>query len=210
MKKYMEEIKEELNNNSIVLSFALCIIVIGVLSIFFKTSSTLLIGIAISSLLLTVIQCISEGNTLLNILPVFTMLIFGFFEKSIGRIPIINLLINDSICYFIIFLSLAITFFTQSYKNIIYKHKIREQEKSYNKDKNTIVYNQLEVLKKISEIVHETKNKSNDKDSFKELIKYVDQEVFVSNVKNSLINTGNSNYNIDEVEESIKLNSKNK
>ena len=64
--------------------------------------------------------------------------------------------------------------------------------------------------KKISEIVHETKNKSNDKDSFKELIKYVDQEVFVSNVKNSLINTGNSNYNIDEVEESIKLNSKNK
>ena len=74
MKKYMEEIKEELNNNSIVLSFALCIIVIGVLSIFFKTSSTLLIGIAISSLLLTVIQCISEGNTL-------------FFEAYASALP---------------------------------------------------------------------------------------------------------------------------
>ena len=210
MKKYKDEIKEEFNNNSIVLSFALCIIVIGILSIFFKTSSTLLIGIAISSLLLTIIQCISEGNTLLNILPVFTMLIFGFFEKSVAKIPLVNILIDSSICYFVIFLSLAITFFTQSYKNIIYKHKLREQLIEYNKDKNNIVYNQLEVLKKISEMTHEAKNKSNDKEAFKELIKYIDQEVFVSNVKNSLINTGNNNYNIDEVEESIKLNSKNK
>ncbi len=210
MKKYKEEIKEEFSNNSIVLSFALCIIVIGILSIFFKTSSTLLIGIAIASLLLTIIQCVSEGNTLLNILPVFTLLLFGFFEKSIAKIPLINLLVDDNISYFIIFLSLAITFFTQSYKNIIYKHKVREQLTTYNKEKNSIVYNQLEVLKQISEMTHEAKNKSNDKDSFKEIIKYVDQEVFVSNVKNSLINTGNSNYNIEEVEESIKLNSKNK
>lgn len=210
MKKYKEEIKEEFSNNSIVLSFALCIIVIGILSIFFKTSSTLLIGIAIASLLLTIIQCVSEGNTLLNILPVFTLLLFGFFEKSIAKIPLINLLVDDNISYFIIFLSLAITFFTQSYKNIIYKHKVREQLTTYNKEKNSIVYNQLEVLKQISEMTHEAKNKSSDKDSFKEIVKYVDQEVFVSNVKNSLINTGNSNYNIDEVEESIKLNSKNK
>ena len=210
MRKYKEEIKEEFKNNSIVLSFALCIIVIGILSIFFKTGSTLLIGIAISGLLLTIIQCISEGNTLLNILPVFTLLIFGFFEKSIAKIPVINLLVDDNICYFIIFLSLAITFFTQSYKNIIYKYKVREQLVNYNKEKNSIVYNQLEVLKKISEMTYEARNKSSDKDAFKDLINYIDQEVFVSNVKNSLINTGNSNYNIDEVEESIKLNSKNK
>ena len=208
MRKYKEEIKEEFKNNSIVLSFALCIIVIGILSIFFKTGSTLLIGIAISGLLLTIIQCISEGNTLLNILPVFTLLIFGFFEKSIAKIPVINLLVDESICYFIIFLSLAITFFTQSYKNIIYKYKVREQLVNYNKEKNSIVYNQLEVLKKISEMTYDARNKSSDKDAFKDLINYIDQEVFVSNVKSSLINTGNSNYNIEEVEESIKLNSK--
>ena len=208
MRKYKEEIKEEFKNNSIVLSFALCIIVIGILSIFFKTGSTLLIGIAISGLLLTIIQCISEGNTLLNILPVFTLLIFGFFEKSIAKIPVINLLVDESICYFIIFLSLAITFFTQSYKNIIYKYKVREQLVNYNKEKNSIVYNQLEVLKKISEMTNDARNKSSDKDAFKDLINYIDQEVFVSNVKSSLINTGNSNYNIEEVEESIKLNSK--
>ena len=208
MKKYKEEIKEEFQNNSIVLSFALCIIVIGILSMFFKTSNTLLIGIAISSLLLTIIQCISEGNTLLNILPVFTMLLFGFFDKSIEKIPIVNLLIDKNISYLIIFLSLAITFFTQSYKNIIYKYKVRKQLTDYNKEKNSIVYNQLEILKNISEMIFETKNKSNDKDLFDNLTKYVEQEVFVSNVKNSLLNTGNSNYNIDEVEESIKLNSK--
>lgn len=208
MKKYKDEIKEEFQNNSIVLSFALCIIVIGILSMFFKTSNTLLIGIAISSLLLTIIQCISEGNTLLNILPVFTMLLFGFFDKSIEKIPIVNLLIDKNISYFIIFLSLAITFFTQSYKNIIYKYKVRKQLTDYNKEKNSIVYNQLEILNNISEMIFEAKNKSNDKDLFDNLTKYVEQEVFVSNVKNSLLNTGNSNYNIDEVEESIKLNSK--
>ena len=64
--KHKEEIKEELKNNSIVLSFAISIIIIGIFSIFYKNSNSLLIGIAISSLLLTLIQCFSNGNTMLK------------------------------------------------------------------------------------------------------------------------------------------------
>ena len=50
---YSIEIKEELMNNSIVLSFALCIIIIGIFSCFYKANDALLIGIALSSALRT-------------------------------------------------------------------------------------------------------------------------------------------------------------
>ncbi|MDY5875562.1 MAG: hypothetical protein SPJ74_05780, partial [Bacilli bacterium] len=93
--KYKEEIKSELKNNSIVLSFALSIIVIGIFSIFYKNSTSLLIGIALSSLLLTIIQCVSNGNTMYNILPILTMLVFGFFQKSLENIPVINVLLKE-------------------------------------------------------------------------------------------------------------------
>ena len=57
---YKEELQEELRNNSIVLSFAISIIIIGIISIFYQNNSTLLVGIAISSLLLTLIQCFKD------------------------------------------------------------------------------------------------------------------------------------------------------
>ena len=123
---YKEELQEELRNNSIVLSFAVSIIIIGIISIFYQNNSTLLIGIAISSLLLTLIQCFSNGNTMLNILPVFTLLIFGFFQKSVESIPIINLLLKEQLKNFIIFLSFSLTFLTQAYKNILFRHDLKE------------------------------------------------------------------------------------
>ena len=54
--EYKEEISEELKNNSIVLSFAIAIVVVGIFSIFYHSGNGLLIGIAISTLLLTFIQ----------------------------------------------------------------------------------------------------------------------------------------------------------
>ena len=125
--KYKEEIKSELKNNSIVLSFALSIIVIGIFSIFYKNSTSLLIGIALSSLLLTIIQCVSNGNTMYNILPIFTMLILGFFQKSLENIPVINVLLKEQYKNFIIFIAFSLTFLTQAYKNIVFNHKIKEQ-----------------------------------------------------------------------------------
>ena len=105
MEEHKEEIKRELTNNSIVLSFAFAIIVIGFISCFYETGNGLLIGIALSTLLLTLIQCFSNGNTMLNILPIFTMLAFGFFGGFIEKIPVVNLLLNESLRNFIIFLA---------------------------------------------------------------------------------------------------------
>ena len=76
MDEHKVEIKEELTNNSIVLSFAVAIIIVGIFSIFYDSGNGLLIGIALSTLLLTFIQCFSNGNTMLNIFPIFTMLVF--------------------------------------------------------------------------------------------------------------------------------------
>ena len=41
--KYKEELKSELKNNSIVLSFALSIIVIGIFSIFYKNNKVFIL-----------------------------------------------------------------------------------------------------------------------------------------------------------------------
>ena len=216
---HKKELKEELKNNSIVLSFAISIIIIGIFSIFYQNSNALLIGIAISSLLLTLIQCFSNGNTMLNILPVFTLLIFGFFQKSIESIPVINILLKPQYSNFIIFLAFSLTFLTQAYKNILFKHDLKEANVSFNKEKNKMIYGELEIIKnikdkatKIKKVTEENNihNESLNK-SLKELIKYIEDEAFISNVKSTLITKGSEDkkvtFKIEEVEESIVLNS---
>lgn len=216
---YKEELKEELKNNSIVLSFAISIIIIGFISMFYENNHSLLIGIAISSLLLTVIQCFSNGNTILNIFPIFTLLIFGFFEKSIKSIPVINILLQDKYANFIIFLAFSLTFFTQAYKNILFKHSFKEEKVHYNEEKNKMIYSELQIIKNIKEKSRNIKKIINHKNihdediniAIKELLKYIDNEGFISNVKATLITRGSEDkkvtFNIEEVEESIVLNS---
>jgi len=216
---YKEELKEELKNNSIVLSFAFSIIIIGIISIFYQNNSTLLIGIAISSLLLTLIQCFSNGNTMLNILPVFTLLIFGFFQKSVESIPIINLLLKEQFRNFIIFISFSLTFLTQAYKNIIFHHDLKEINVKYNEEKNKMIYNELEIIKIIKEKATKIKKVAQEKNMnnevfnrcMKDLLDYVEDETFKNNVKSTLITKGSEDkkvtFNIEEVEESIILNS---
>lgn len=217
---HKKEFKEELKNNSIVLSFAISIIIIGVFSIFYKNeNNALLIGIAISSLLLTLIQCFSNGNTMLNILPVFTLLIFGFFQKSIDSIPVVNIMLKEQYANFIIFLAFSLTFLTQAYKNIIFKHAINEANVSYNQEKNKMIYAELEIIKNVKDKVNKIKRVTNEDNIvdenlnrvLKDLINYVENESFVSNVKSTLITKGSEDkkvtFNIEEVEESIMLNS---
>ena len=216
---HREELKEELKNNSIVLSFAISIIIVGFISVFYTNTNTLLIGIAISSLLLTLIQCISNGNTMLNILPVFTLLIFGFFQKSIESIPVINILLQEQYSNLIIFIAFSLTFLTQAYKNIIAKHDYKEANIKYNEEKNKMIYAQLDVIKnikdktkRIKKIMEEKGLKNADVErAMKDLLNYVEDETFISNVKSTLITKGSEDkkvtFNIEEVEESIMLNS---
>ena len=190
MEEHKDEIREELKNNSIVLSFAVAIIVIGIFSIFYDAGNGLLIGIAISTLLLTIIQCFSNGNTMLNILPIFTMLVFGFFEKFILKIPVLNLLLNKHLQFFIIFIAFALSFFTQAYKNILYKKNLRRQRLEFNNHKNNMMLAQLSTDKKMVSLANQVKKVAEDRGMFdsqlnqsiRSLIDYIDAESFVTNV----------------------------
>lgn len=217
---YKEEVDDELKNNSIVLSFAVSIIIVGIISVFYKNNAnTLLIGIAISSLLLTLIQCFSNGNTMLNITPIFTLILFGFFDQSIEKIPGINILLRQQYANLIIFIAFSFTFLTQAYKNIIFKHKIREINVAYNEEKNKMINTELDIINNIKDKVEKIKKIMQEKDiknnyldrAIKELIDYVEDESFVSHVKSTLITKGSEDkkvtFNIEEVEESIMLNS---
>ena len=140
------------------------------------------------------------------------MLIFGFFQKSLENIPVINVLLKEQYTNFIIFIAFSLTFLTQAYKNIVFNHKTKEQLINYNLEKNKLIYAQLEVIKTIKDKTNKIISLADNKNiTQKELEEYVEDQAFVSNVKSSLIVKGSeenkSTFNIEEVEESIKLNS---
>ena len=217
LEEHQLEIQEELKNNSIVLSFAIAIIIVGIFSIFYNAGNGLLIGIAISTVLLTLIQCFSNGNTMLNILPIFTMLVFGFFEQFVLKIPILNLLLNERLEFFLIFLAFSLSFITQAYKNVLYKHLIRKEKLTANNSKNKMMLAQLSTDKKL---VHLAKNIEKTcenrgiydtyiQQAVRELLDYIDTESFVTTVKSSLAIKGKeekkTSFEIDEIEESILM-----
>ena len=213
--KYKEEIKQELMNNSITLSFALCIIIIGVFALAFKTNNIFLVGIALSALSLSIIQCFCNGNTMLNIIPILIMLIFGFFSESFEEIPIINIFSNSNVCNLVVFISLSVSFIVQSVRNIKYTHNYKKQQIKYNIEKKKLVLSQLSTMNEIEKnIVNLKKVNRNDKTYTKkldELAKYIEEETFTSSVKTSLIVKGSEEnktaFDIEEVEESLLLSS---
>ena len=213
--KYKEEIKQELMNNSITLSFALCIIIIGVFALAFKTNNIFLVGIALSALSVSIIQCFCNGNTMLNIIPILIMLIFGFFSESFEEIPIINIFSNSNVCNLVVFISLSVSFIVQSVRNIKYNHNYKKQQIKYNIEKKKLVLSQLSTMNEIEKnIVNLKKVNRNDKTYTKkldELAKYIEEETFTSSVKTSLIVKGSeenkTEFDIEEVEESLLLSS---
>ncbi len=217
MQEYREEIQRELKNNSIVLSFAIAILLIGFFSCFYDTGNGLLIGISIATFLLTIIQCFSNGNTMLNILPIFTLLLFGFFQKSMEHIPVIRLLLEDNLRNFLIFLAFSLSFITQAYKNILYRHSLKVKDLVANDHKNKMMLAQLSTDQKMIHLAENVKNVAENRGvtdyrvtrAIDELIDYIDSESFVTSVKSNLILKGShekkSTFDVEEVEETILM-----
>ena len=217
VRTHKDEIKEELKNNSIVLSFAVAIVIIGFFSIFYDAGTGLLIGVALSAILLSIIQCFSNGNTMLNILPIFTILLFGFFEKFILKIPVVNLLLNNHMQYFIIFLAFSLAFIIQAYKNVLYKHQLKKDKLDANNNKNKMMLAQLSTDIKLVNLANRIKKVSEDRGIFdtqvdravNDLLDYIESESFIANIKSSLILKGEeenkTEFNIEEIEEAILM-----
>ena len=135
---FRKELREELMNNSIVLSFGICIIIIGIFSMFYKSDNTLLVGIALSTLLLSIIQCFKNGNSLLNILPIITLFLFGFFHDSINKIPVLNILLQDNYRNLVIYLAFGFSLFFHVFNNVRSRNEKRVVYTLYNTEKNKL------------------------------------------------------------------------
>lgn len=212
---FKKELREELMNNSIVLSFGICIIIIGVFSMFYPSDNTLLIGIALSTLLLSIIQCFKNGNSLLNILPIITLFLFGFFHDSINKIPVLNILLQDNYRNLVIYLAFGFSLFFHVFNNVRSRNEKRLTYTLYNTEKNKLFSTNFKVignmnnkLDNIKKVIEEKKIKDKDLDTaIEDMSTYVEEETFVNSIKSNLIVKSNQDeeqkFNMDEVEESI-------
>ena len=209
-----KEIKEEIFNNSMLLSYSISIIIIGIFSFFYKENNSLIIGIALSTLLLVIIQCFIDGNNVLNIVPIIIMILFGFFQEQINNLLGLDVALKDNIKNLIIILALSSTFIVLTIKNISCKTKIKKQTYISNNEKNEIIKSNLSVLEKLGENVDEIQDYIDDnnadkkiKKMIRELRRYIDSEATVNNVKSTLINKGNmedtKEFSISEIEQTI-------
>lgn len=212
---YIKEIREELMNNSIVLSFGICIIIIGIFSMFYKPDNNLLVGIALSTLLLSIIQCFKNGNSLLNILPIIILLLFGFFHDSIEKIPVLNILLKDSYRNLIIYITFGFSLFFHVFNNIRSRYEKRMTYTLYNSEKNKLFSTNFKVignmntkLDNIKKVIE--KNKIKDKDlnsAIEEMSAYIEEEIFLNSIKSNLIVKSSQDeeqsFNMDDVETSI-------
>ena len=212
---FKKELREELMNNSIVLSFGICIIIIGVFSMFYPSDNTLLIGIALSTLLLSIIQCFKNGNSLLNILPIITLFLFGFFHDSINKIPVLNILLQDNYRNLVIYLAFGFSLFFHVFNNVRSRNEKRLTYTLYNTEKNKLFSTNFKVignmnnkLDNIKKVIEEKKIKDKDLDTaIEDMSTYVEEETFVNSIKSNLIVKSNQDeeqkFKMDEVEESI-------
>lgn len=212
---YAKVIREELMNNSIVLSFGICVIIIGIFSMFYKSDNTLLVGIALSTLLLSIIQCFKNGNSLLNILPIITLLLFGFFHDSIEKIPVLNILLKDSYRNLVIYLTFGFSLFFHVFNNIRSRYEKRMAYTLYNSEKNKLFSTNFKVIgninvkvNNINKIIKENNIKNDDlTTAVEEISNYMEEETFINSIKSNLIVKSSQDeeqsFNMDEVEESI-------
>ena len=212
---FRKELREELMNNSIVLSFGICIIIIGIFSMFYKSDNTSLVGIALSTLLLSIIQCFKNGNSLLNILPIITLFLFGFFHDSINKIPVLNILLQDNYRNLVIYLAFGFSLFFHVFNNVRSRNEKRVVYTLYNTEKNKlfstnfkVIGNMSNKLDNIKKVIEENNIKDRDlNNTIEEMSTYIEEETFLNSIKSNLIVKSSQDeeqkFNMDEVEESI-------
>ena len=214
MKKFKDEIKKEIFNNSIILSYALSIIIIGIFQFFYKENATLIIGVALSTIILIIIECFKDKNTILSIIPIILMLILGFFQEPINKFLGINVELKENIKNLIIFISFSLSFIALSIRNIKNNHNIHIIEKKVNEEKKQLEETNLNILKQVNNNIDKIQDyiENNSKDAklkkkIRELKEYLNEEETVSNVKTSLYILGKTEnkreFTISEVEKSI-------
>ena len=164
---------------------------------------------------MSIIQCFKNGNSLLNILPIITLLLFGFFHDSIEKIPILNALLEDDYRNLIIYLAFGFSLFFHVFNNIRSRYEKKEIYTLYNTERNKLFSTNFKVIGNINtkvdnikKIIKE-KNIKNDEiiSAVEEMSNYMEEETFLNSIKSNLIVKSNQDeeqsFNMEDVEESI-------
>ncbi|MDO4996988.1 MAG: hypothetical protein Q4E69_07385 [Bacilli bacterium] len=202
---------EEIEENGFRLAFGISIIIVGIVSYFYDTSNTILVGISISSFLFALFDATSKGNSLTYIIPLSILLLFCIFPD----LPFIKFLLDEHLNNSIVFISFGLTFCIFSYSS--YKNRI---ERITNKLEEDIRYrdnviNQYENSIIISKLVVQIRKHCIDKKYIdvnlhkllSELEKYADEESTLGSIKNKLLSlsedSSQNTYTIEEIENAV-------
>ena len=203
--------KEEIKENGFKVSFGFSIILLGVISIFFDTNNTILVGISLSSLIFTFVDAIPRKNNLLYIFPLSVLLLFCVYPDLIFIKPFLDTSFNN----FIVFVSFGITFclnaYTSYHNRISVANKRLEDDLKYQKDVESQLYNSVIILTNIvkireiclrDEILNTDLNRVVD-----ELYQYSQEEKTLAIIKRDLVTlslkNNNHRYSIDEIQDCI-------
>lgn len=212
-KNTKKEIISERNKFSF--SLGIVIVVIGILSFFLDCSNNVLIGVSISSLLFSIINCFFNENSKMQIIPLLVLMTFLIYPEGIEKIPVIKILLNPKLNNAIVFISLGMNFvlnyiieIDQEFSN---KAEIIETIGSiYDSIINGLESHIIikEIIIKINKIL--IKKKIYDEELTEEINKlsnFCEEELFVNEVKSKLAKIGNDKntlqYTMGEIEDAI-------
>ena len=206
---------EEIEENGFRLAFGISIIIVGIVSYFYDTSNTILVGISVSSALFSFIESFFGGNTLANAAPLTILLLFCIYPNA----PFVKVLSDTQLNNLIVFISFGFAFVFFSYSS--YKNRI---ERITNKLEEDIRYrdnviNQYESKVEnsiiISKLVVQIRKHCIDKKYIdvnlhkllSELEKYADEESTLGSIKNKLLSlsedSSQNTYSIEEIENAV-------
>ena len=119
----INSIKEVFEYDGFKISFAIAIIILGIISLSYETSNTILVGISISSFIFSIIDTFRNRSTLLYMFPLTILLIFCIYPD----VFIVKYLSDPKLNNLIIYVSFGISFIASAYSNYLARYRLKKE-----------------------------------------------------------------------------------
>ena len=204
--------KEMLEKEGFKLAFGLSIILLGVISIYYDTPTTVLIGISISALLFTFIDTLSPRKGLYHFIPITVLLIFCIFPN----IKYLEKLLNPKLSNAIIFFSFGASFLISSintYKSILMSKRksheyLSETATMVNHQFDNYIYLMNDLVKIKDTLITNPSNLKEVDRILKNTQEYIQNEYVISKTKYDLALKGQEEvkdkFSMHEIENAIQ------
>ena len=204
--------KEMLKQEGFKLAFGISIILLGIMSIFYDTSNTILIGISVSSLLFNIIDTLAPKKSFWQFITISILLLFCIFPS----IEYLEEFLNPKISNAIVFFSFGMSFLMSAhntYKNIL-NNKLQTSNYlvetttsiSHQFDNYIYLLNDLQKMRNI--LMKENFNRIEMSNVLASTQEFIKNEYVVSKTKYDLSLLGQENvkdnFSLNEIEKAIQ------